>query len=55
MPWSEKSNRVFATTASSRINPTVANTGADWLELTDGLALCAATQIEQEAASVRVG
>jgi hypothetical protein len=55
MPRSEKSNRVFATTPSSRNRPTVENTGADWLELTLGLALCAATQIEQEADSVRVG
>ena len=55
MPRSEKSNRVFATTSSSRSNPIAANTGAAWLETTLGLALCATTHIEQEADSVRVG
>jgi hypothetical protein len=55
MPRSEKSKRVFATTFSSRSRPIAAKTGADWLELTLGLALCATTQIEQEADSVRVG
>jgi hypothetical protein len=42
-------------TSSSRSRPIAVNTGAAWLELTAGLALCAATQIEQEADSVRVG
>jgi hypothetical protein len=55
MPRSEKSNRTFAMTSSSRSRPTAANTGAAWLELTVGLALCATTQIEQEADSVCVG
>lgn len=55
MPWSEKSNRAFATTSSSRSKPIAANTGPAWLELTAGLALCATTQIEQDADSVRVG
>jgi hypothetical protein len=55
MPRSEKSNRALAMTSSSRSRPIAANTGAAWLELTVGLALCATTQIEQEAASVRVG
>jgi hypothetical protein len=55
MPRSEKSNRVFATTSSSRSKPIAANTGAAWLELTVGLALCATTQIEQEADSLWVG
>jgi len=55
MSRSEKSNRVFATTSSSQSRPIAANTGAAWLELTLGLALCATTQIEQEADSVRVG
>jgi hypothetical protein len=54
MPRSEKSNRLFAMASSSRSRPIAANTGAAWLELTVGLALCAATQIEQEADSVRV-
>ncbi|MFZ0863043.1 MAG: hypothetical protein WB781_13175 [Candidatus Sulfotelmatobacter sp.] len=55
MPASEKSNRAFAMGSSSRNRPIAANTGAVWLELTVGLALCATTQIEQEADSVRVG
>ncbi len=55
MPRSEKSNRVFATASSSRSKPIASNIGADGLELTVGLALCATTQIEQEADSVRVG
>jgi hypothetical protein len=55
LPSSEKSNRAFALTSSSRSRPIAVNTGAVWLELTAGLALCAATQIEQEADSVRVG
>ena len=55
MPRSEKSNRAFAMTSSSRSRPIVANAGAAWLELTVGLALCATTQIEQEADSVREG
>lgn len=55
MPRSETSNLAFATTSSSRSRPIAANTGAAELELTAGLALCATTQIEQEADSVRVG
>ena len=55
MPRSKKSNRVFATTSSSRSKPIAANTGAAGLDLTVGLALCATTQIEQEADSVWVG
>jgi hypothetical protein len=55
MPRSEKSNRVLAMTSSSRSRPIAVNTGAAWLELTAGLALCATTQIEQDADSVRVG
>ena len=55
MPRSEKSNRAFAMTSSSRSRPIAANTGVAWLELAVGLALCATTQIEQEADSVRVG
>lgn len=55
MPRSETSNRVFATTSSSRSKPMAANTGAVRLELTVGLALCATTQIEQEADSLAVG
>jgi hypothetical protein len=41
-------------TSSSCSRPIAENIGAAWLELTDGLALCATTQIEQEADSVRV-
>ena len=55
MPRSEKSNWVFATTSSSRSKPIAANTGAAGLDLTVGLAMCATTQIEQEADSVWVG
>jgi hypothetical protein len=55
MPSSEKSNQVLATTSSSRSKPIGANTGAAGLELIVGLALCATTQIEQEAASLAVG
>jgi len=54
MPRSENPNRLFATTSSSRSRPIAANTGTFWLELTAGLALCATTQIEQEADSVRL-
>jgi hypothetical protein len=55
MPRSAKSNRDLAITSSSRSKPIAANTGPVWTELTVGLALCATTQIEQEADSVRVG
>jgi hypothetical protein len=55
MPASEKSTRALAMTSSSCSNPTAANAGPVWPELTAGLALCATTQIEQEAASVLVG
>jgi hypothetical protein len=55
MPMSEKSNRALAITSSSCSRPIAANIGADWLELTVGLALCATMQIEQEADSVWVG
>jgi len=55
MPASEKLRRAFATTLSSRRVPTVTSTGVALLELTLGLALWAATQIEQAAASLCVG
>jgi hypothetical protein len=55
MPKSEKSRRALATTFSSTVKPTAANTGVPWLELTAGLALCATTQMEQEEDSVRLG
>jgi len=55
MPSSEKSNRALAMTSSSCSRPIAAKSGAAWLELTVGLALCAAMQIEQEADSVCVG
>lgn len=54
MPASEKSSRAFATGSSSRSKPMAANTGTTWLKLSEGLALWATTQIEQEAESVRV-
>jgi hypothetical protein len=55
MPASEKFSRAFATTSSSSSNPTVARIGVALLELIVGLALWAATQMEQAAASVCVG
>jgi hypothetical protein len=55
MPISKTSSHDFATTSSSCSKATVAKTGRGWLELTVGLALCATTQIEQEADSVAVG
>lgn len=54
MPASEKSSRALATGSSSRSRPTAANRGTAWLKLSVGLALCATTQIEQVAESVRV-
>ena len=54
MPSSKTSSLAFATMSSSRSKPIAANTGAAWLELAVGLALCASTQIVQEADSVRV-
>ena len=55
MPCSEKSNRVLAITSSSRSKPIAAKTGPAWLELRLGLALCATTQIEQEADALWLG
>ncbi len=55
MPASEKSNRAFATTFSSCNWPIAANTGAAWPEMAAGLALCATTQIKQDAESVWFG
>lgn len=55
MPASEKSNRAFATTSSSCRTPIVARIGFVLLEMMLGLALWAATQMEQAAESVRVG
>jgi hypothetical protein len=55
MPASEKSNRVLATMSFSCSTPTLAKTGRVWLEVIVGRVLCAATQIEQEAASVWFG
>jgi len=54
MPRFEASNSALAIMSSSCSRPTAAKTGAAWPELAAGLALCAATQIEQEADSVRV-
>ena len=55
MPASEKFRRAFATTFSSCRIPTLTRIGVVLQELTLGLALWAATQIEQAAASVCVG
>ena len=55
MPRSRTLSRAFAITSSSRSRPIAAKTGLAWWELTTGLALCATTQIEQEADSVLFG
>jgi hypothetical protein len=55
MPASEKSNRAFATSSGSCSRPIAANTGVAWPETAAGLALCAATQIKQDAESVWFG
>lgn len=55
MPASEKLSRAFAITSSCCRTPTVARIGVVPLELILGLALCAATQMEQAAASLCVG
>jgi len=55
MPSSNTSSHVFAMTFSSCRTPTLEKMGRMWAELAVGVELCAATQIEQEAASVAVG
>lgn len=55
MPASEKFSRAFAMTSSCCRIPTATRTGVAPLERMLGLALCAATQMEQAAASVCVG
>lgn len=55
MPRSEKSNRAFATTSSSCRTLTAEKTGVVCVEVGAGLALCAATQIEQDEASLWLG
>jgi hypothetical protein len=55
MTNSKTSSRDFATTSFSFSRPTAANTGLSGLGMVAGAALCAATQIEQEAASVWLG
>lgn len=52
MPALAKSNRTLAITSSSCSSPMMARTGAVWEVLTVGLALCATTQMEQDALSV---
>jgi len=54
MPASEKSSRAFATGSSSRNKPIASKNGTTWLKLRVGLALCATTQIEQVAESIRL-
>ena len=54
MPESEECESQTASEASSRVKPIAANCGAEWFELALGLALCATTQIEHDAVSVRV-
>ncbi len=55
MPESEKSSRALAITASSCNRPMAAKTGVASAEAGAGLALCAATQMVQEAAAVWLG
>jgi hypothetical protein len=55
MPKLDASNSAFAKTSSSGSTPTVANTGRAWDEPAVGLELCAATQMEQEAALTGLG
>lgn len=55
MPKSDTANRAFARTMSSWNRPTAAKTGARFVEIGAGFAVCATTQIEHEAASVCVG
>lgn len=55
MPASEKSKRALRTTSRSCSSPIGANTGVECATLVAGLAVCAATQIEQEEASDWVG
>jgi hypothetical protein len=55
MPRSEKSSRALATTFSSWKRSTAAKTGVLLVEWGAGLAVCATTQIEQEADSAWLG
>jgi hypothetical protein len=55
MPKSEKPSRGFGIASCSDSSPTVAKTGVVFGDTGAGLAVCAATQIEHEAASVRFG
>jgi len=55
MPGSEKSNRALATTSSSWKRSTAAKIGLVLVEWGAGLAVCATTQIEQEADSAWLG
>jgi hypothetical protein len=55
MPRYEKLLSAPAITSSSFSTPTVAKMGRACAEVTVGVALCAATQIEQVADSVCVG
>jgi hypothetical protein len=55
MPKSEKPSQGFGTAFCSESNPTVAKIGVVLGEIGAGLAVCATTQIVQEAASVRFG
>jgi hypothetical protein len=55
MPKSAKPSQGFGTAFCSESNPTAAKTGVILGEIGAGLAVCATTQIEQDAASVRFG
>jgi len=55
MPRSENASRTGATTSFSCATPTAAKTGVVSVELGAGLAVCATTQIVQDAFSVWPG
>jgi len=55
MPKSEKSSRGLAVAISSCGRPTAAKIGVRCTEIGAGLAVCATTQIEHDAASVWLG
>ena len=55
MPACERSTCASAATSSVRSRLIAEKNGAAWPEVMLGLALCASTQIEQEADSVRLG
>jgi hypothetical protein len=55
MPASERSKLALASMFLSRSRPIPSKNGAEWPALIEGLAVCAATQIEQEELLVGLG